>query len=160
MPPARLQLRALGSLQLVGYANNPTSESYTVDHQNDTKPCLRAEVITELAFIADERVNDLAEAGQSGVDTPLEVQFNEFMDGGISTMPLHVSCTTLRRLTFSVNTRGKDTRTRQRKVTVEQAAAVLLVTVFIYFSLCWNNVSGKGMILGSKGSCRTDHQKG
>jgi len=88
MPAARQQLKSLGSLQLVGYANNPTK------------------VITELAFIADERVNDLA---GHDVDSPLEVQFDEFMDG--------------------VNSRGKGTNTRQRKMTVEQAAAVLLVTV-------------------------------
>ncbi|KAG8220984.1 hypothetical protein J3R82DRAFT_2492 [Butyriboletus roseoflavus] len=70
---------------------------------------LRAEVITELAFIADEQANGLEESGRDNVDTPLEVQFDEFMDG--------------------VNSRGKGTKTRQRKMTIEQAAAVLLVTV-------------------------------
>lgn len=44
---------------------------------------MRAGVITELAFIADEQVNAVTEGGQSDVDTPLEVQFTEFMDGGI-----------------------------------------------------------------------------
>lgn len=44
---------------------------------------MRAEVITELAFIADEQANALAEGGsQRDVDTPLEVQFNDFVDGG------------------------------------------------------------------------------
>jgi hypothetical protein len=61
--------------------------------------------------------------------------------------------------TFSVNSRGKGTRTRQKKMTVEQAAAVLLVTVVIPISLYWNSASEKGMILGSKGSCRTDCHK-
>lgn len=61
--------------------------------------------------------------------------------------------------TFSVNSRGKGTRTRQRKMTVEQAAAVLLVTVVIPISLYRHSASGIGIILGSKGSCRTDCQK-
>ncbi|KAF8448974.1 hypothetical protein L210DRAFT_2639080 [Boletus edulis BED1] len=92
MPPARRPLRPqLGSLQLIGYANNPTR------------------VITELAFITDAQVNARTEGAQSDIDTPLEVQFEEFMDG--------------------VNSRGRGTKTRQRKMTVEQAAAVLLVTV-------------------------------
>ena len=89
-------------------------------------------MITELAFIADERVNDLAACGYSDADAPLEVQFDEFMDGGISVMPLHTSGMTLRRAIFSVNSRGKGTKARQRKMTVEQAAAVLLVTVIVY----------------------------
>lgn len=49
-------------------------------------------MITELAFIADKQANALAEGGQSDVDTPLEVQFDEFMDGGtISVMLCFVS---------------------------------------------------------------------
>ena len=40
-------------------------------------------MITELAFIADKQANARVEGGQNDVDTPLEVQFNEFMDGGI-----------------------------------------------------------------------------
>ncbi|KAG9313031.1 hypothetical protein JVU11DRAFT_6471 [Chiua virens] len=95
MPPARRQarrqLKALGSLQLAGYANNPSK------------------VITELAFITDARARNLGEDNQSDLDAPLEVQFNEFMEG--------------------VNSRGRGTGTRQRKMTVEQAAAVLLLTV-------------------------------
>ncbi|KAF9223965.1 hypothetical protein BS17DRAFT_780296 [Gyrodon lividus] len=91
MPPARRTLEALGSLPLLSYANNPSK------------------VITELAFITDERLNALGDGAQSAADAPLEVQFDEFMDG--------------------VNSRGKDTKTRQRKTTAEQAAAVLLVAV-------------------------------
>ncbi|KAF9230459.1 hypothetical protein BU15DRAFT_69179 [Melanogaster broomeanus] len=90
MPPARRKLEALGSLPLLSYANNP------------------AKVITELAFIADERLNT-GNGDQDAADAPLEIQFDEFMDG--------------------VNSRGKGTKTRQRKTTAEQAAAVLLVAV-------------------------------
>ncbi|KAF9240686.1 hypothetical protein BU15DRAFT_61350 [Melanogaster broomeanus] len=90
MPPARRKLEALGSLPLLSYANNP------------------AKVITELAFIADERLNT-GDGDQDAADAPLEIQFDEFMDG--------------------VNSRGKGTKTRQRKTTAEQAAAVLLVAV-------------------------------
>lgn len=60
---------------------------------------------------------------------------------------------------FSVNSRGKGSKTRQRKMSVEQAAAVLLVTVVVSFLPFWNSISGKGIILGSKRSCRTDRQK-
>ncbi|KAF8555981.1 hypothetical protein OG21DRAFT_1521398 [Imleria badia] len=64
MPPARLRpLMALGSLQLIGYANNPTR------------------VITEFAFIADGQVNALEEGGRGDINTPLEVRFEEFMNG-------------------------------------------------------------------------------
>ena len=61
--------------------------------------------------------------------------------------------------TFSVNSRGRGTKTRQRGMTAEQAAAILLVTVVIPSSLYWNSNSRKRIILGSKGSCRTDCQK-
>lgn len=91
-------------------------------------------MITELAFIADEQVNTLAEGdGQRDVDTPLEVQFNDFVDGGNGLG--YASCLwyNLMMHIFSVNSRGKGTKTRQRKMTVEQAAAVLLVMVAISF---------------------------
>lgn len=52
-------------------------------------------MITELAFIADAQTNNSGMGGQSDIDTPLEVQFDEFMDGGTSTVPLHVSGITL-----------------------------------------------------------------
>ena len=61
--------------------------------------------------------------------------------------------------TFSVNSRGRGTKTRQRGMTAEQAAAILLVTVVIPSSLYWDSNSWKRIILGSKGSCRTDCQK-
>ena len=43
-------------------------------------------------------------------------------------------------------------RARQREMMVEQAAAVLLVTVVIPISHYWNSVSGRRIILGSMGS--------
>lgn len=123
---------------------------------------MRAGVITELAFIADEQVSALSEGGQSDVDTPLEVQFTEFMDGGISWIShvFGVARLIMMVCAFSVNSRGKGTRTRQRKMTIEQAAAVLLVTVVISISPRRNSASWKCIILGPKRSCRTDHQKG
>ena len=40
-------------------------------------------MITEFAFIADAQVNALEEGGDD-IDTPLEIRFEEFMNGGIS----------------------------------------------------------------------------
>jgi hypothetical protein len=100
----------------------------------------RAEVITELAFITDERLNALGDRAQSATGAPLEVQFDEFMEGGMSSLFASSGSVISWAIgVFStVNSRGKGTKTRQRKTTVEQAAAVLLVAVSTPFHVGWS----------------------